>query len=267
MALDLGDVVPLAVTVTDATGTATNASSVTLTITLPDGTTVTPSVANPPAVTGVYTCDYPTVQAGRHVARWTSSGPQAAYVDAFDVSPAEPGYLISLADAKEQLKITSSTSDEEVRRYLGATTVVVEDHVGQAVVRRTFSEEHTANCGAFVLTRNPVISLVSVALVDGTFTWDVSTLHVSPAGVVTSPLGISPHGHLAATYIAGMAIVPDNYALAAAIILQHLWDTKRGTRGGPRPGGLDDSLGVVGAGFAIPNRALELLGGGMPGIA
>lgn len=267
MAFDLGDVVPLAVTVTDAAGAPTNATTVTLTITLPDGTTTTPSVANPPASTGVYTCDYAPTQAGRYLARWTSTGPQAAYVDAFDVREATPAYLISLADAKKQLNMVSTATDEEVRDYLGAVTTVVEDHLGRVVVRRSFAEEHDARGGRFVLDRTPVVSLTSVARVDGAYTWDISTLHVSPAGVVTSPLGTPPSGRVVSVHIAGMALIPENYGLAARIILQHLWQTQRGTRGGPRPGGLADSIGVAGAGFAIPNAALELLGGGIPGIA
>jgi hypothetical protein len=55
-------------------------------------------------------------------------------------------------------------------------------------------------------------------------------------------------------------------SLAAQIIIEHLWQTRRGARGGPRPGGMDTTL-VHGLGFAIPNAALELLGTGIPGMA
>ena len=56
MATDLGDVVPLAVTVKDSSGTAANTTTVSCTITLPDLTTTTTSVTN--ATTGSYTATY-----------------------------------------------------------------------------------------------------------------------------------------------------------------------------------------------------------------
>lgn len=271
MAWDLGDVVPLTVTVRDTTGAPVNATTVVLTVTLPDGTTANPAVTNPS--TGVYACDYPTTVNGRHTVRWTSTGPAAAYTDAFDVRAADTPYLVSLADAKEQLNITATTSDEELRVYLEAATGVVERHLGQAVVRRSRTEEHTVPTGdVLVLNWAPVVSITSLARVDGTYTWSVPTLHVTPTGVVTSPLGLPPSGALTVTYVAGMPVVPEEYALAARIIVQHLWETQRGAAGAPRAGGLGDTLtlsrsGSSGFGFAIPNRALELLGHGIPGVA
>ncbi len=64
MIYDLGDVVPLGITITDANGLVANASSVTCTIYLPDNTTVTGTVVN--ADTGLYNCDFVPSQSGRH---------------------------------------------------------------------------------------------------------------------------------------------------------------------------------------------------------
>lgn len=269
MAIDLGDLVPLTVTITDASSTPTNASSVVLTVTLPDGTTLTPSVTNPAA--GVYACDYPTTVAGRHLARWVSTGPQAAYTDAFDVSTSNPAYIVSLRDVKAQTNITNTTSDEELRPFVAAATRVIERHLKQAVARRTITEEVAAN-GLAVLTWNPVVALVSVQSVDGSVTWNVSTLHVTTAGVVTCVSGTRLTGRLNVSYIAGMSIIPEDYTSAALIIVQHLWETQRGASGTVRAGGLGDTLamprsGSSGIGYAIPNRALELLGSEMPGVA
>ena len=47
MAYDLGDVATLAVQIKDSTGTLANAGALAATITLPDGTTTTPTVSNP----------------------------------------------------------------------------------------------------------------------------------------------------------------------------------------------------------------------------
>ncbi|MBX6358141.1 MAG: hypothetical protein IRZ05_20120, partial [Micromonosporaceae bacterium] len=73
MAWDLGDVVPLSVTVTSASGQPEDATAVHLTITLPDGSTVTqgPIASTSP---GVYDYDYATMQAGVHRVRWVATG-------------------------------------------------------------------------------------------------------------------------------------------------------------------------------------------------
>jgi hypothetical protein len=268
VAYDIADVVPLTVTIKDAAGTATNATTVTLTITLPDGTTITPAVVNPPAATGVYLYDYPTVQAGRHIARWTSTGPQAAYSDAFDVRPAQPAYIVSLADIKQQLNMTGTKDDEELRVYLEATTGLVENHLGRAVVRRTFTEEHAAVSGELMLNWTPVQSLTSVATVDGVTTWNVADLHVSTSGIVTAKTGVTAlSGDITTTYIAGDPIIPGKWTLAARIIVQWLWETQRGTAGGPRPGGMElPGAGFSGFGYDIPPHAAKLLSGRLTGV-
>ena len=273
MAIDLGDLYRCSWTNKSPSGGLVNAATVTLTITLPDGTTTTPSVTNPPATTGEYLYDYQTVQAGRHSARWVGTGANpGAHLEVFDVRPADNPYLVSLADVKAQLNMTKPDSDEELRGFIGAATGVIERHLGQAVVRRTYTEEHQIGRAALVLNWTPVIAVTALSLVDGTYTWSVNDLHVTPAGVVTTPHGVDPYGHVTVTYTAGMTIVPEEYGLAARIIVQHLWETQRASAGGPRAGGLGDTLmsgsgGYSGKGYAIPNRALELLGSGLPGIA
>lgn len=273
MAIDVGDLYRCTWTNKSPSGGLVNATTVTLTITLPDGTTATPTVTSPPATTGEYLYDYQTVQAGRHTARWVGTGSNpGAHVEVFDVRSGAVPYLVSLRDIKDQTNITNTVSDEELRSYLESATGVIERHLGQAVVKRSYTEEHQIGRGCLVLNWTPVVAVTALSLVDGTFTWNVNDLHVTPAGVVSAPLKTAPYGHVTVTYTAGMAIVPEEYGLAARIIVQHLWETQRGTSGGPRAGGLGDTLmsnsgGFSGKGYAIPNRALELLGGGLPGIA
>jgi hypothetical protein len=269
MAIDLGDLIRLEFTNTaPGSGALVNPDTVTVTVTLPDGTALAPQTVAP-ASTGKFQYDYLTTVAGRHTVRWLGIGTNpGAYTDAFDVRPAGSGYILSLQDAKTQLNITGTTRDEELRRYLEAVTGTVEKFLGQKIVRSTITEEHHAS-GRIALNWSPVISLTSMARVDGTYTWDVNTLHVSPAGVVSSPLGVAPYGDVRTTYVAGMSIVPEDYALASLIILQHVWQTKRGDKGAPRTGGMADTanIGTGHIGYFIPNAAMELLGGGIPGIA
>jgi hypothetical protein len=65
-----------------------------------------------------------------------------------------------------------------------------------------------------------------------------------------------------------MARVPDNYITATQIICAHLWQTQRvQTLGsGPTFGGDTSFSPQLGLGYALPNRALELLGGRAPNM-
>jgi hypothetical protein len=286
MAIDVGDLYRLTYTNSSPGGGPVSAGTMTLTITLPDGTTAAP-VTVAPVSAGVYLYDYQTVQAGRHLARWVGTGTNpGAYVEVFDVRPAAPAYLISLADAKQQLNITSTASDEELRVYLEAVTAIAERIRGEALIRRTFTDEKylpdffrgygqvdaaqpygtTTVRSTVALNHTPAVSLTSVSRVNGSMTWDTTLLRLDPDGIVDVLFGPALVGHLTITYVAGYSIVPAEVGLATRIILQHLWETQRGSRGGPRPGGLDVTA-VPGMGFAVPNRAVELLGGGMPGFA
>jgi hypothetical protein len=266
MAYDLADVVPLTVTIRDTTGAPADGGTVTLTVTLPDLTTATPAVTH--AGVGVYQVDYVPPMPGRYSVNWVCTGTNASgYSDAFDVREAAPHYAASLADLKLQLNMTGTTDDEELRLYLEAATTVVEQHLRRAVVRRSFVEQITAT-GYLALTWTPVVSLTSVIYTNGSGSLTLSDLVVSAAGLVTSVTNpCLLVGDFTATYVAGPALVPANETLACLIIAQHLWETQRGTKGAAHAGGLNNpGLGFTSFGFAIPNRALELLGPPVPGV-
>ena len=83
-----------------------------------------------------------------------------------------------------------------------------------------------------------------------------------PVGIVSRKDGGQLRGPLRVTYRAGRLIVAENISGAARIILQHLWATQRPTRGGGLPGARDDfsvTEPIPGLGYAIPNRAVQLL--------
>jgi hypothetical protein len=67
-------------------------------------------------------------------------------------------------------------------------------------------------------------------------------------------------GPLRVTYVAGRRIVPAAITAAAKIILQHLWRTQQGP-GRPQRGvdDFDVTEPIPGLGYAIPNRAVQLL--------
>jgi hypothetical protein len=259
---DLGDTVRLEADSRDAGGTLTNATTATLTITLPDGTTTSPSVTNPPSQTGQYRVDYATTQAGRHAARWVFTGPASAYTDAFDVREAVPPLIMSLADAKKHLNLTKTDHDDEVRSWVESITAGVE-HFAGVCVRRTVAERHDVNgVRTLCLRRTPVLSLTSVvAILSGGTDYAVADLELDgPTGIVQRLDGGRLCGPLRVTYTAGRTVIPAAIRDAAKVILQHLWRTQN-PQGRTRLGGEDYAVTepLPGFGYAIPHRAMQLL--------
>lgn len=271
MAWDLGDTVPLTTEITDSNGDLVAAAGVVCTVGLPDGTSVTPAVSNPS--TGRFTVDYVATMAGRHTERWTSTSPATARSDTFDVRPAAPAYIVSLADAKKHLnKAAGSTiDDEELRPFIEAATEVVEDLAGEAVIRRTVVERVTIRGSRLALTSVPVVSLTSMVSLDGAQTFDVAAWDVDPAsGIISALPGATACGQVVVTYVAGYQVIPARYTQAALMILRHQWDSQRGGTGGtrrsPLGGAAEDSF-VYSGGYAIPRAAAELIGPAIPGVA
>lgn len=261
MAFDLGAVVPLGATVRDGTGVPANAGAMTLTLTLPDGTGTLIPVA--PVSTGTYAFDYATVQPGRHLVRWVASGINAgAYTDSFDVREAAPPALLSLADAKAHLNITSSGQDDELRGWMESVTAAIEFFTGPVVVREVV-EDHDVLCvRALALRQPPVLALTAVApILSGGSSYDAAGFSVDGgSGVVRLLAGGTMTGPVRVTYTAGRRVVPAAITAAAKIILQHLWRTQQGP-GRPQTGvgDFDVTEPMPGLGYAIPNRALQLL--------
>lgn len=263
MPFDLGDTVPLAATCATASGIPTNATTAVLTLTLPDGTTATPAVPAP-GQTGQYRVDYPTTQAGRHAVRWLFTGPGSAYTDMFDVREAVPPLIVSLADMKSHLNITTTLHDADLRSWLETTTLLVESLAG-ACVRRTVTETHDIPEGgtlAVALRHTPVLTVTSAsAVLTGGTSYQLSELDVDTvSGVVRRLDGGRLHGPLRFVYMPGRTVIPSNLTDAARIICQHLWRT-RTPAGRAAPGGDDYAVTepVPGFGYAIPNRAMQLL--------
>ena len=263
--------------VRDDTGTLGAAGTVTVVVTLPDASTASPSPTTPE--TGRYTFDLTTTQAGRHTFVVSATGgilgsATRKWSDSFDVRPADPGFIVSLADVKTHLGKTSSTDNEELRGFMEAATRVVEDDplvgVGPVVVR-SFTERHVSG-RCLVLHRSPVVSLTSVVpwLTSGT-TYAVGDLVVDPTtGIVERKNGGAfTGGPFAVTYRAGRVVVPSNVRLAALDMIRHWWESsQRGSVG--RPGLVaDPNVITLPSGYVIPASAAQLLAADRraPGVA
>lgn len=280
MAYDLADIVPLTVQTYDQTVTPpvlADAGSVSLTVThVASSTTYTPSITNPS--TGLYQADFTPMLPGYHKVRWVATGVTASgYSDAFHVYDATPSYLISLAEARATLRLTSTTQDEELRVFMEGVTEVIERHLDETIVPREFIEDYEyvqpSRWGNSISLRHtPVLSITSIVSVSNLFTWNAVDFHVDKiTGLITSlPSTWGLFGDVTITYMAGRAVIPANIQQAAKIIIQHAWQTRRGAAGSPAPGGMNDSMhvsGRLGWGYAIPNAALEWLGAGVSGFA
>lgn len=255
---DLGDPIPLSINIRDAAGALANATAVTLSITQPDGTAAT--ITNPvaPASTGVYTYSFTPTQAGRHGVRWVATGTNAsAYTDAFDVDEAAPLGIVSLADVKAHLNITSTTNDEELRRFIDAATDFIESRIGP-VVRRSITATVFPQSGLLFLTP-PVVSLTTMTYAYGySGSVDVTGVYLDGyAGVVRPAYGTTFAYPVTVTYVGGRAIVPALIQQAALDYVKWSWETQRGSTPLPLPGGVNDF--EVATPATVPYRILQAL--------
>ena len=280
--ISAGGLYPIAFDVFDANNVLAHATTATLTITLPDGTTATPAIGDT-AVPGQYRLAYQTTIPGRYTAHAVTSGPVTSWDDEFDVSPTPWPAMVSLADAKSQLNmdVTDHRFDDELRDFIASATGAAESYKHEVIVRRTVTDElDLSRLGwygyaygglrrqKFWLHSAPVISLTSVISWDGATTWDVTQMRAAPSGVVRVMNGPPVTGITVVTYTAGYTQIPPHYKRGALVILSHLWETQRG------PG--TSASGVIGSEehwrqpgefFSVPDKAKELLGPPRPMLA
>lgn len=169
--------------------------------------------------------------------------------------------IITIDDAHDHLNMTTGVDDLELAVHVTAASAQVEQVVGPVIVREFVDVERYGP--RLALDRRPVVALVSV---EPTFTsgsaLDVAGLVVNAASGTVRHAGgaFLRGGPWDVTYTAGRAVsvaeVPEPIALACAVIVKHLWETQRAATMGPQA----DAFGApVGAGFAMPNRARDLL--------
>jgi hypothetical protein len=172
--------------------------------------------------------------------------------------------IITVADAKDQLNIPTDDVryDAELAGYTEAATGLVETYRHEVIAQREVTEylQLPRRVPYLVLRSVPVVSLVEVARVDGSQTWDVTTLRVEDP-VVGRITGAYFSGSLRVRLNAGYATVPPNIVLAAKLVLQNLWESQQQPSIGPQPIGGGGDMMMTGVPVGIPPRALALLGG------
>jgi hypothetical protein len=278
---DLGDVVSLGITITNSAGTAENATSVVATITLPDGTTTTPSVTNSGA--GLYDISYTPAQVGRYGLRWVATGTNAsAYADEFTVRDYADLGITSLDEVKAHINYnsTSTADDEELRRIIDAATDLCEQYVGQVLGRRTFTSElYDGNTEALRLRSPKAISITSVyengaLLPAAAYALDPTGQRLFRVGsgtlYATNSYGYWTGGmqNISVTYVAGWVNPPASAKQGVLETIRHLWQTQRGSMsvGGGR--GVQGDETYTTPSYSLPRRVMELLDPiSLPGVA
>ena len=283
----LGQPVRVTTTVTSASGVLVNPGTLTLLVKLAqaDGTTVTTGTYSSPVQdsTGTYHQDVPATDltvAGHYQYTWTATdtGAGVSFGD-FDVFDPFEVSVLPLADAKDQLNIpqASTTYDSELLAYIATVETSLEGFTGGPIVNRSITEraELTANYTVLQVRQRPLVSVTAIvsestgqplAISDG-LDIDVN------AGTIRRRLGWPFYGPyftwlpiMNVTYVAGWGTaVPAALNLFARIVVQHLWDTQHGPSQRPSMGG-QEMVQPAGFGYAIPNRAAELLNGQVNGM-
>lgn len=173
---------------------------------------------------------------------------------------------VTIAELKKHLNLPAEVSpeDAELTLHLEAATEAIENRVGP-IVTREITEDVGAYNGWARLSQQPVVSVSAVSTVYSGVATALSAFGVNPeSGLVH--VGQLSAGHAGRiTYLAGRGEiddVPTRFKLAVMITAAHLWETQRG-RGvsSDRWGTQDDEdLPAYMRGFALPRRALELIG-------
>ena len=271
MAYDLGDVVPLGIEIRDVNGTLANATLVKITVTGPDGVVVVNAVTVNPASTGIYNYDYTPAAVGAHAVLWVATGTNAgAYSDTIVVRE-RVASAVSLADLKTHLNITSTTSDEELRRTLDAAVAAAESYTRQTFAARSFTETHSGGNSSVILWHSPVQSVTQVTesgttLAASDYTVDpASGLLTRRASTYVTTQWAGGFRNIVVTYVAGAPTLGEDARQGVLEIARHLWTSQRG---GVLPGGVNNSdEWNPSLGFSIPRRVQELFSKGPAGIA
>lgn len=265
-----GAPIRLSTTVKDLTGALVNATSLTLTVSKPDATT---QAYNTPTNdgTGLYHQDIPTAdinQLGHYPYKWVATGTGAGVsFSNFDVFDPLEVSVLSLQDAKDHVNIpqTTTTFDSELLSKIATIQANLEKLTGGPIITRTVTERVEVGSWYRTLTvrQRPLVSVTSITDVASGAAITITDLELDTnAGIIRRKLELpfwARGPYFTVVYTAGWGTaIPAAFNEAARIILEHLWKTQRGPARQPAIGG-EDLVTLPGFGYAVPNRAAELL--------
>lgn len=254
-------------TATWARGATGQAATITLTVTRPDGTTLTGvgTVAEV-AATGTYSATVPTPIAGRYLLRWESTaGDDLTYSDVLDVWPADVRMIVSLDDVRRGLNIAAAnTGDDELLRLVSAAaTPVIEDIVGTVVAVTKTQKADGGKSGVALYERATEIVSVTVdgvALAADEWVFDENAAIVHAGGTTTPTIFDWGRQNVTIVYKAGTQTIAPNVRFATMELIRHLWQIgHQAQRPGMGPLAAVADMTYTPMGFAVPKRVIELL--------
>jgi len=263
--VDVGGLYRITYDVYDGTGTLVNASTISLTLFLPDGSSAGVTTFGAPSPTGHYQYDYQTTVKGRHTGVITTTNPNTTKGLSFDVEEVPSTALVGLADMKNYLNETGTTNDDEITEFMLVATDIIEDKTG-SIVRRNITNEYQPVGQSLWLKQYPIISITSINpyLTIGVG-YPVNMVTIDKASGRVQRLDGFPFvgGPFAVNYVAGLETVMPSLRHSAKIITAHLWETQRGGMtflgSGPGPTADDEMFFSRGKEYSVPRRALETI--------
>lgn len=256
---------PVTLTLKDSAGATANLADyaeVVLTIVLPDGTSTVLKKSTSTLTANPYV--FTPAQTGRHVYYYVTTTPNGSTdPQPFDVEAAGDAAIVSLTDIKADLNITTTTDDDELRSVAHKATAILVNHpaytVADHVKRTTYTEWHDGGRPVLILrhvnvdpttvTATEYSSTTSQAIAyepadGGSFTaygWQAAD-GSGANGILLRTSSGSPacwSGRVKVAYTAGVTTVPADLRLAALLLVEHLWETQRGSSSGGLPSGTE----------------------------
>lgn len=268
MSYALGQPVPLAILIKTPDGQAEDATTVTLTVTKPDGTEdqFTGGDFTHPGP-GDFRLPYVPLARGLYGVRWVETGSNASAppLDSFYVNPPDRPSLVSLREARRQLSRSATTDDDQLADLIQVASKEAEDWTGKVWRRTALVDTFDGSHQAYLQLQRPVIAVTSV--VEDGVTLDPATDYVldgqhgwlsrAPRGRCWSAWS---NQNITVDYVAGPVdgLVDEDVRLGVLLMVQHLCEPLRGPAGAPRRG--VDTEWVPGLAFSIPRRVQELWG-------
>ena len=274
MRLALGQPVRVSTEVRDPATNLADPDTITLTLHKPDATILNYGGPVKDAI-GKYHQDIPASDLtilGHYAYVWTSTGVVAGVSPPgdFDVFDPFEVAVLPLQDAKDALNIAQANTayDVEIAVMVATIEAGLERITGGPLVTTQITERVKVGYAyrSLTLRQRPVVDVVSITDIASGSALAVSDLDVDTnAGIVRRKLlqpfwGAGPY--YSVVYRAGWGTaLPAAFNLAARIILAHLWEIQQGPGMRPSMGGSDMTRVYrdIGEGFAVPNRALEVM--------
>lgn len=178
--------------------------------------------------------------------------------------------LPTVADLKIHANIPAAVTDQddELGDYLDAAVEMVEAIVGPLEAGEITETHHKWAPGVIVLKRMPVAEVLTVTSVfgaDDSVPVALDDLEIDlTTGIIRGTVGRGFLGTTVVTYSTGRDTLPASIKLAVLIVAAHLFETQRVPMQNEDAapvgfgGGIDAAMPTA-RGYALPNRALELL--------